>query len=122
MTKTQTAMKKTDSEVRNYRHLTHFDIAGFTYWEGCLVFDSLHIGTRLELVGEPDNRFDPYAVALHFDGHKLGYVPRTENRMLSKFLEMGYGTLFDARIQRLSPDEGPEHQVGVIVYLKRREE
>lgn len=31
------------------RHFTNFDIAGFTYWDGALVFQELSIGTELYL-------------------------------------------------------------------------
>ena len=48
-------------------HLTNFNIAGFGYWEGCEVLEELHIGTRLELVREKDNQFDPYAVAIFLE-------------------------------------------------------
>ena len=40
-------------------HLDNFHIAGFGYWEGCEAFRHLKIGTKLELVREPDNQFDP---------------------------------------------------------------
>lgn len=34
------------------RHFTNFDIAGFTYWEGPMVFKELTIGTELYLKQE----------------------------------------------------------------------
>ena len=40
-------------------HLANFHIAGFGYWEGCEAFEMLKIGTKLELVREEDNPFDP---------------------------------------------------------------
>lgn len=109
------------SKTLQNRHFLNFNIAGFTYWEGCLVLDKLKPGTKLELLREEDNKFDPYAVAVYYGDAKLGFVPRSDNHQLSKFLEMGYSELFDARVQRVSPDEHPENQVGVIVYLKRKE-
>ena len=38
-----------------------------------------------------------------------------------KFLEMGYEDLFEVRVNKLDLDEHPEAQVGIIVYLKRKE-
>jgi hypothetical protein len=99
------------------RHYIHFDIAGFTYWEGCLVLNELKVGTKLTLVREEDNKFDPYAVAVYLEETKLGFIPRTENHEISKFLELGHTDLFDARVNRISPDQDPENQVGVIVYI-----
>ena len=100
-------------------HFAHFDIAGFSYWEGCMVMHKLEIGTKVELVREADNRFDPYAVAVHFDGYKLGYIPRTANEQFCALMDQGYSDMFEARIQRITPDSHMEHQVGVIVYLKK---
>lgn len=104
------------------RHYLHFDIAGFTYWEGCLVLNELKVGTKLTLVREEDNKFDPYAVAVYLEETKLGFIPRTENHEISKFLELGHTDLFDARVNRISPDQDPENQVGVIVYIKSANE
>lgn len=104
------------------RHYIHFDIAGFTYWEGCLVLNELKVGTKLTLVREEDNKFDPYAVAVYLEETKLGFIPRTENHEISKFLELGHTDLFDARVNRISPDQDPENQVGVIVYIKSANE
>ncbi|HOT13998.1 MAG TPA: HIRAN domain-containing protein [Bacteroidales bacterium] len=101
------------------RHLTHFNIAGFTYYDGPIVFNELKIGTELRLVAEPDNRYDPKAVALYFGEHKLGFVPRGENSPISKLLEQGYAEIFETRIQRINATDHPENQVGVVVYLKK---
>lgn len=46
---------------QNKISLTHFHIAGFSYWDGCEAFENLKIGTILELEREQDNKFDPYA-------------------------------------------------------------
>ena len=99
------------------RHYAHFHLAGFIYWDGAAVFNELKIGTRLILKREKDNAFDAYAVAIYYGEHKLGFVPRGENHELSKFLEMGHGEWFEARINRLSPEADPEQQVGVVVHL-----
>jgi hypothetical protein len=96
------------------------DIAGFTYYEGAIVFNRLTIGTPLRLVAEPDNHYDPHAIALYFEDCKLGFIPRSENRMLSIFFEQGYDNLFEAYVNRVAPDERPENQVGFIVYLKEK--
>ncbi len=100
------------------RHYDTFTIAGFTYWDGCIVLDQLKIGKELSLVLEDENKFDAYAVAIYFGEHKLGYIPRGANREISKFLEMGYNDIFEVRINRITPEAEPEGQVGIIVYIK----
>lgn len=98
-------------------HFAHFDLAGFTYWDGVIVFDQLGIGTKLRFKREQDNKYDPRAVAIYFEDNKIGYVPRSENGEISKLCQMGYGSIFDVRINRISPENQPESQIGIVVHL-----
>ena len=104
------------------KHIGNFYVAGFTFWDGCMVYNSLKVGSQLRFVREAENRFDPYAVAIYYDEYKLGFVPREENAQLAKFLDLGYADIFDVRVQRLSPDAHPEKQVGVVVFLREANE
>lgn len=36
-------------------------------------------------------------------------------------MDMGYGDIFELRVQRVAPEATPEHQVSAILYLKARE-
>ncbi|MCH5244063.1 MAG: HIRAN domain-containing protein [Lentimicrobiaceae bacterium] len=98
-------------------HLANFHIAGFGYWEGCEAFEHLKIGTKLDLVREEDNAFDPYAVAIHYGEYKLGFIPRSANHDISKYLDMGLEDIYDVRITRITPDTHPENQVEVIINI-----
>ena len=98
-------------------HLDNFHIAGFGYWEGCEAFRRLKIGTKLELVRESDNQFDPYAVAIYYEDYKLGYIPRGSNNDISKYLDMGLEDIYEVRVTRITPDIHPEQQVEVIVNI-----
>ena len=102
------------------RHFLNFEIAGFTYWDGCMALEELKPGTRLILAREEENKFDPYAVAIYYGDYKLGFVPRKVNQQLSQFLDLGYGDIFEAFVQRVSPDRHMEDQVGVVIYIKER--
>ena len=110
-----------EKKIETRRHFMNCDIAGFSYWDGCMAVERMKIGTQLKLVRDEDNKFDPYAVAIYLDDLKLGYIPKGENHDLSKFLEMGYEDIFEVRVNKLDLDEHPEEQVGIIVYLKRKE-
>ncbi len=103
------------------RHFANFDIAGFSYWDGAIVFGELKIGTELRLEREEHNKYDPKAVALYYGEYKLGFVPRTTNDAISKLCEAGYSDIFDVRINRISPEETPEDQIGVIISLIHKE-
>lgn len=100
------------------RHINDFNIAGFTYWEGCMAIADLKVGSQLQLVRERENRFDPHAVAIYFNEHKLGFIPRGENELIAKFMDLGYAEIFDCRIQRISPDAHTEKQVYAVVFLR----
>ncbi len=99
------------------RHFQNFDIAGFSYWDGAVVFNDLKIGTQLRLEREAENQYDPKAVAIYYGEYKLGFVPRSCNDAICKLCEAGYSDIFDVRINRVSPVEQPEDQIGVIVSL-----
>jgi hypothetical protein len=106
----------------NDNHFSHFHIAGFVYYDGVDVFNKLEIGTELKLQAEPQNGYDPKAVAIFYgDGDaKLGYVPKEHNELLSKFLNLGYTDLFEVKVNQVQPDESPQHQIGVVVRIKRK--
>lgn len=103
--------------VRKREHFENFSIAGFTYYDGPIVFKELEIGTELKMSPEPENQFDKNAVVLSYKDFKLGYIPRSCNREISKVLNAGYN-LFSAYIQYINPTLKPEEQVGVIVYIE----
>ena len=101
-------------------YLTHFAIAGFTYYDGALAFQHLQPGTPLHLASEPDNKYDPQAVALFYKDYKLGYIPRSHNTIVHKLLKVGFNNL-QAVVQRTDSSEHPEQQVGVVVHLGEAE-
>lgn len=66
--------------------LNRFYIAGLQYYKGLQILTHMRPGDTLTLRAEPDNIHDHYAVLIHGYGHKLGYVPRTDNRHISRLL------------------------------------
>src|SRR6516225_10728065 len=62
-------------------------IAGFQYYEGPQLLSSMKTGDTLELVRESENKYDDCAIALGFKGRKIGFIPASENDMLSKLLD-----------------------------------
>lgn len=102
-------------------HLANFHIAGLTFYEAPRCFKKLKIGTKLRLELELDNKFDARAVAIYYKKHKLGFVPRSENRIFYKLLLMGHHSVLELVIQQIDPTEHPEHQVRVVAHLIPRE-
>ena len=106
-------------KVQERMHFANFYVAGFNYYDGCMVIEELKVGSRLELVRDEYNKVDVNAIAIYYNDFKLGYVPACENEMLAKFLDMGYEDVFEVRVQRLNKETNPATQVGVIVYINR---
>ncbi|MGX7350367.1 restriction endonuclease [Enterococcus canis] len=100
------------------RFFMDFHIAGFAYYDGLEVIEELKLGTVVTLVGEPDNPHDPDAVAIYYQGKKLGYIPSSKNTMFSTFLYFGHSDLFEARIQTVNLEHHPERQFRVVVRVK----
>ena len=113
-------MKNRENKPIKKIHLTNFHIAGFSFFEGCEAFERLKIGTKLDLVREEDNPFDPYAVAIYYGDYKLGFIPRGDNHDISKYMDMGLEDIYEVRITRITPDAHPEQQVEVIVNIKNQ--
>ena len=111
-----------EKRTEQRKHFLDCNIAGFTYWDGCIAFEELKIGTKLELVREEDNKYDPEAVALYYNDQKLGYIPGNLNESISKFIDMGHQDIFEVVICRVDEKAHPEHQVHVNIYIKRKGE
>lgn len=109
-----------DRTTEKRRHLLHCHVAGFTYWDGCIVFEQLKVGTELKLVREPHNCNDHNAVAIYFEDSKLGYIPRSQNENISIFLDMGHNDIFETRINRICGDAHTESQVHINIYIKNK--
>lgn len=112
-------------KAENKRYLTHFNIAGFEYYQGAEAFTNLTIGTILTLEREADNRYDENAVAIYLNNDtqalKLGYIPKAENRFIAEILRCGVGHVFEVRIQRIDANEHPNQQVNVVVHTVKPE-
>jgi hypothetical protein len=91
------------AELRTLSSLQVSSVAGFHYHRAIGVWSFLREGEELKLVREPQNPFDPAAVAIYFRNDKLGYVPRGENDRLAGMLDRG--ERLSARIRRLRNSE-----------------
>jgi hypothetical protein len=62
-------------------------VRGFQYYMGQELIDNMKQGEILELVREPENKYDESAIALYYQGHKIGYIPAESNETLSKIID-----------------------------------
>lgn len=99
------------------KHFVDFHLAGFSYWDGAKIIGSLSPGDKLDLKVEPENPYDPEAVALYKDGNKLGYIPSDRNSAISQLLFFGHD-IFEAYVFQIDPTAHLERQVKVTVMIK----
>lgn len=100
-------------------------VAGRQYHDADEVWEDLKVGTKVSLVREKDNRFDPHAVAIVYhkqiegeeEAYLLGYVPRGENETIAGLLEMGWTAVFECRVSKIKTDAHYEDQIHVNIKL-----
>lgn len=90
-------------------------LAGFRYYAGEALWQDMQVGDELALVREPENPHDPNAVRVEWRGHKLGYLPRAENRAVAT--EMDRGAPVVARIAALVRDRNPWKRLRIDIYV-----
>ena len=66
---------------------------------------------------ERDNPHDPDAVALYFEGAKIGFVPRGENGVMAVMDYYGHRDVFEARVLQVKREADVWAQVRVGVYV-----
>ena len=109
-------------------YLISCHLAGRMYHDVDEVWNKLKVGTKLRLVRDVDNRYDPKAIAVVYDSIEedktfiLGYIPRSDNFTLSVLLDMGWTHIFECRICQVSPDAHPEQQIQLVIKVKRNKE
>ena len=91
-------------------------LAGSQYYAVGEFWGELRVGDRLDLIREPDNRHDRHAIRVEWRGHKLGYVPRAENRAVAAAMDQGDNLV--ARIAQLTVHPDPWRRVRFEVFAE----
>jgi len=90
--------------------------AGFRYYKGMEMLDRMKEGDMLELVREADNEYDDCAIALHWNREKIGFLPASENGLLSRLLDAEALDL-TAEITHLNKTVQPWENLSVAIYF-----
>ena len=90
-------------------------LAGSQYYGAKRLRSEIRVGDRLTLTREADNRHDRNAVRVDWNGEKLGYVPRAENRAVAQALNAG--EKLEARVSRLRDDPDPWQRIEFEIFL-----
>ncbi len=96
--------------------LNQFSVAGFRFYDGPRLIGRIRVGERLTLVAEPDNPYDEFAMVILRNGRKLGYVPRSDNRHLSRLLRQG--ATLTCEVAAADPTEVTWQMLKVRVWLE----
>ena len=96
-------------------------VAGFQFHKGMELLAHMQESDFLELRREPDNKHDPYAIALYWQHEMIGYLPAESNETIAKLLDAEALPLL-AVITHLNRGTRPWENVAVaIFYLHPKE-
>jgi hypothetical protein len=102
-----------DTAVPPFELLT--PVQGYRYYQERMPFDRLKLGMDAQFEPEPENPYDPEAMAIVLGGEKCGYVCRGLTGSLHKWLDAHYDV--SASIERLNGS--PERPL-IYLYLTVR--
>lgn len=108
--------------VKQYQkvYLLQFFVRGFQYYHGPKIIHLINKYKLAELHREPDNKYDPDAIAVYFDEFKIGYVPREHNLILAKILDAGLIDI-QAEIRHIEPKAQTWEQVNMAIYALKED-
>lgn len=109
-------------------------VAGWCFHDLEDMWDELYVGTPLALVRDRKNKHDLNAVALvladDYDGDPedfdfnfiIGYVPKTENEMIAKMMDMGWSDAFTAELTTVKNHGAYADRLRMTIYIQSKDE
>jgi hypothetical protein len=95
--------------------INQFYVAGFQFYEGPGILGEMNVGDELSMKAAPDNPHDHYAVELYFKNSKIGHIPRTDNKHISRLLRQEFPMI--CRIKNIQANEPTWQQLKVAVWI-----
>ena len=90
--------------------------AGLAHHQAKQVWAQLQVGDAVALVREPDNPHDVNAVRVEWNGHVLGYLPRTDNEGIARQIDRG--NRLAARIARLDRHRNHRLRLEIDIFMR----
>ena len=109
------ALSLLSSKTSNRYLLNRFSVAGFQYHKGMDVINKIKVGDTLKLLSEPKNIHDEFAVCLEHKNIDIGYIPKSDNKHISRLLSQGLN--LHCQVFEVDPEEESWHMCKVEVYL-----
>ncbi len=85
-------------------------VRGLIYSPGKVLIKNLIKDTPINMIREPKNEYDDFAIALYVQNQKIGYVPAEDNIILSNLLHAKHGR-YTAEITAINHDAPHWEQV-----------
>jgi hypothetical protein len=105
---------KTLQKTERHYFFNEFYIAGYRYYDGETIAESLLEGEPVNFKREPQCTYDKKAVAIYAGRKKLGYVPRKDNTIISTLMDQG--VIIKGKIQKRNFDDQPRKRVKISVF------
>lgn len=110
-------------------------IAGWNFHDLEDNWEELHEGVKLALIRERNNKYDANAIAVALEDDYdeenaddfdfkfiLGYVPRTENELMARMMDMGWNETFTAEISTVKRYGAYADRLRMSIYIQRKKE
>lgn len=105
---------KTPRKTEQQYFFNEFYIAGYRYYDGETITESLLEGKPVTFRREPHCIHDRKAVAIYAGRKKLGYIPRKDNTIISTLMDQG--VIIKGKIQKRNFDDQPRKRVKIFAF------
>lgn len=95
-------------------------VRGFKFYQGPGLISQMQKGELLSMVREPQNEYDPCAIALHYNNKKIGFIPAEQNELLSRLMDADVVELI-AEITHIEPDAATWENIHIAVYVMKED-
>ncbi len=90
-------------------------VAGFRYYKGLELVSDMSVDDAVDILHEAENQHDDKAMALYYNGEKIGYLPMNDNELYCYLFNAGVPIYCD--IVKVNADAQPWRMCKVAVYL-----
>ena len=91
-----------DFKPQQHYLLNKFSVAGFFFYEGPTLLETMKLGDTLTMKPNAENFEDEYAVQLHFKDTMIGHIPRSDNKHIFRLIDQGKELV--CTIRKIDPD------------------
>ncbi|MBI1184634.1 hiran domain protein [bacterium] len=94
-----------DNYVRGLKHYRFLDCK-----------DQIKEGDELTLQPEPENQYDRYAISVHWQGNRMGFIAAYENVVLANMMRQG--VYLSSFVSQIAPKLYPFNALAVEVFAE----